>query len=89
MIIDTEQVVHASSYSAHKGRVEMELEEPFPELKEKRGQRVLFTVMFCDNLVVVEGVMAEYEEVAPDPDLPEQDVWARLTVSGRSITISF
>ena len=89
MIIDPEQIVQASSYSAHKGRVELELEAPFPELEKKRGQRVLFAFMFCENLVIVDGVLLEYEEVGPDLDCPEQDVWSRVAVGGRSVTISF
>ena len=44
---------------------------------------------FCDDLVIVIGTVTDYEEVEPDTDLPEQDVFARLSVSGQSISISF
>lgn len=88
MIIDTEWIVHASSMSAGGGQVEMELEELFPEIWEERGHRVIFAVMFCENLVIVIGEVMDYQKVEPDPDLPEQDVFSRLTVKGQAISIS-
>ena len=88
MIIDKERIPHASSVSSGKGLVEMELEDAFPEIKEEKGKPVIFAVMFCDNLVIVIGTVTEYEEVEPDPDLPEQDIFARLSISGQSISIS-
>ena len=88
MIIDTEQIVHVSSISAAGGMVDMELESPFPEIEEKMGHGVVLAVMFAENLIIVIGTVTEYEKVVPDPDLPEQDVFARLSVKGQTISIS-
>ena len=74
--------------SAGVGIVEMELEDPFPSIKEEKGKAVIFAVMFADSLVIVIGIVTDYEEIEPDPDLTEQDLFARLTVAGQAISIS-
>ncbi len=89
MIIDPERIVHASSISSGRGLVEMELEGGFPEIEEEKGKSVIFAVMFGESLIIVIGTVTDYQEVEPDPDFPEQDVFARLSVSGQSISISF
>jgi len=88
MIIDREKIPHASSMSAGVGIVEMELEDTFPAIKGEKGKAVIFAVMLADNLVIVIGQVSDYEEFEPDPDLTEQDVFARLTVFGQAISIS-
>ena len=89
MLIDTEKMVHASSVSADKGRVDMELEGVFAEMRDvPHGEAVRFAVVFCDSLVIVFGILREYREVEADLKLSEQGVVAKLSVYGRSVTIS-
>jgi len=90
MIVDTETLPHISSYSADEEKVDLELEEEAPELGEKQGQQVLFLAMDHTNLVVVRGKVASYEKVEADPDVSEQDVFARVAfIDCMSISIDF
>lgn len=88
MIIDHEKIPHVSSMSSGCGIVEMELEAVFPEIKEEKGKPVIFAAWFSDNLIIVIGELSEYQEIEPDPDSIEQDIFARLTVLGQAISIS-
>ena len=90
MILDTETLAHISSYYSGEGKIDLELEEEAPELGESQGQQILFLANYCSNLVMVKGRVASYEKVEPDPDVPEQDVFARVSFKDcMSLSIDF
>ena len=87
MIINTEELVAASSVSYSKGVVEFELEEPVKETEALKGE-VIFMCLFCEEIVIATGTVEKYEEVKPDPDLIEQDIFARLYIRGRCLSFT-
>lgn len=90
MLVDTETMLHINSYSSVDGTIDLELEAEVPALGEKINQCVLFLAMYCTSLVIIKGVVCSYEKVEADPDIPEQDVFARVSfVRTMGIKIDF
>lgn len=87
MIINTEELISASSVSISKGVVELELEEVVKNPEALRGE-VIFMCLFCDSIVIVIGTVEKYEEIEADPDLMEQGLFSRLYIRGRSISFT-
>jgi len=80
MILNMEDLAQVCSFSAGSGQIDLELEDECPGLAEKvGGEQIVFLVGYCDSLVVISGKVLSYEKVEPDPDLPEQDVFARVS----------
>lgn len=86
MIINTEELIAASSVSHSHGVVELELEECVKDSHMLTGE-VIFMCLFCDSIVVAIGTVEKYEEIEPEPDL-EQDIFSRLYIRGQSISFS-
>ena len=89
MILDTAKLPRISSHSVIADSIDLELEDECPELAEVQGQEVIFLAMFCESLVIIQGRVLSYERVKEDPELMEQDIFARVSFArGRSLTIS-
>ena len=86
MLINTEELIAASSVSENKGVIELELGEAVKG-KEALYGKVIFMCLFCESIVIVTGTVEKYEEIEPDPDF-EQDLFARLYIRGRSISFT-
>ena len=68
----------------------VELEDEFPELAKARGEAVVFLATFCESLVLIHGRVLSYERVKADPELMEQDIFARVSFAkGMSLTICY
>jgi len=90
MILKTETLAHISSYGVVTGQIELELEDENSELGEKVGDKIIFLARYCDSLVIIAGKVLSYEKVEPDPDLPEQDVFARVSfINATSVSITW
>lgn len=87
MIIDTEQLIQASYIGGGEGEVELELDEKVAD-KELLTGEIIFMCVFCDDIVIVIGEVVSYEELDPNPDLTEQDVWSRLKIKGRKLSFT-
>jgi len=103
MILNTETLAHISSYSAGSGQIDLELEDESLELADKVSKvgasaivvketfrPIIFLAKYCDSLVIIAGKVLSYEKVEPDPDVPEQDVFARVSfIDATSVSITW
>ena len=90
MILNTETLAHISSYSSGSGQIDLELEDESSELDERVSKQIIFMARYCDSLVIIAGKVLSYEKVEPDPDVPEQDVFARVSfINATSVSITW
>lgn len=86
MIINTEELISASSVSQNNGVIELELEGKVPD-KEALHGKVMFMCSFCESIVIVTGTVEKYKEIPPSKEL-EQDLFSLLYIRGRSISFT-